>query len=382
MKNLSVLLILGLAISQVYCGCAYTTGFGAFSGYCYNDCKDYATLSEAMAACDSSTSCGGVTFSQRQYGGGASTNAIGNGYGYQLRASYSGGPSTVRETTWFKSTCPDPHTPFEPCDYAQGQGVFLADCVQGCKDFSNLNDALNACRADPSCGGVTFSRKEIGGPAATNAFDGVWGFQLRAGSVFGVSQCGESSYVKQKCPVSQVQGTYCNYSKQSYQNFANLIQRDIQYTTEQSALTACDSTPDCTGVVLNQGSFYLATGTSSPSTTNSVAYTKGTCNVITYPILFSGCNFTGSQVNLTSDLAQIDLRQYKSLYIPAGKSVRFYTKSNFKGNNNVYTTSVYCQSQSFGSVFIQKAYSQDFSFETSIQVRDLKVNRKLKPNQN
>lgn len=45
-----------------------------------------------------------------------------------------------------------------------------------CLDFSNLNDAQNACRADPGCGGITLSRKEIGGVNANNLYDGVWGY--------------------------------------------------------------------------------------------------------------------------------------------------------------------------------------------------------------
>lgn len=52
----------------------------------------------------------------------------------------------------------------------------MSGCAQNCKDFSTLDAALEACRSDASCGGVTFSRKEIGGSSATNAFDGVWGF--------------------------------------------------------------------------------------------------------------------------------------------------------------------------------------------------------------
>ncbi|KAL4474808.1 hypothetical protein ABPG74_001504 [Tetrahymena malaccensis] len=385
MRNLSLLLILGLAITQVYCGCAYSNGYGQFSGSCYSNCVDYAKLSDAFAACDKSDSCGGVSYSYKSIGGSAATNAIGNGWGYQLRASKTGTKSPNKENSWLKSTCPDPQSPFDPCDYTQGQGVFLGGCNQNCKDFSNLNDALAACRADTTCGGVTFSRKDIGGSAATNAFDGVWGFQLRAGTTFELSPNGENAWVKSKCPVSSVQGTFCNYSKQSYQTFGNLIQA-ASYASESLALTACDSRSDCTGVLQSQGTFYLASGSSSVSTSNSVAYTRGACNVIANPILFSGCNFTGDQVQLTQDISKIDLSKYKSLYVPTGKYVRFYSQENFKGTANDNKNSIYCQGSGLVSAFIQKAHSNGFSFETSIQVRDLvsvnKISRKLKPNQN
>ncbi|KAL4512395.1 hypothetical protein ABPG72_005397 [Tetrahymena utriculariae] len=384
MRNLSILLILGLVISQVYCGCAYSNGYGQFSGSCFNSCKDYAKLSDAFAACDASDSCGGVSYSYKAIGGSGATNAIGNGWGYQLRASRQGTKSPNKENSWLKSTCPDPQSPFDPCDYTQGQGVFLGGCNQNCKDFSNLNDALAACRADASCGGVTFSRKEIGGGAATNAFDGVWGFQLRAGTTFELSPNGENSWVKSKCPVSQVKGTYCNYSKQSYQNYANLIQAG-SYASESLGLAACDSSADCTGVVQNQGTFYLASGSSSPSTSNIVAYTRGACNVVPNPILFTGCNFTGDQVVLTQDISKIDLTKYKSLYVPTGKYVRFYSQENFKGTANDNKNSIYCSGSGLFTSFLQKAHSKGISFETSIQVRELvsinKIYRKLKSNQ-
>lgn len=52
MRNLSILLILGLFVGSVISDCRYTNGHGQYSGGCIQDCKDYATVSAAMAACD------------------------------------------------------------------------------------------------------------------------------------------------------------------------------------------------------------------------------------------------------------------------------------------------------------------------------------------
>ncbi|KAL4512397.1 hypothetical protein ABPG72_005399 [Tetrahymena utriculariae] len=111
---------------------------------------------------------------------------------------------------------------------------------------------------------------------------------------------------------------------------------------------------------------------------------KGVYNVVATPILFKGCNFTGDSVKLTSEIASIDLRQYKSLYVPAGMSVRFFSKQNFQGNNNAYTSSVYCQGPGFSAALTQKVHQQDSSQHTSIQVSGVntakKIYSKLKPN--
>lgn len=70
-----------------------------------------------MDACDLISNCGGVTYSYKSIGGSGATNAIGNGWGYQLRAAFSGSKSPNKENSWLKSVCPNPNTPFDPCDF-------------------------------------------------------------------------------------------------------------------------------------------------------------------------------------------------------------------------------------------------------------------------
>ncbi|EAR99470.1 carboxy-terminal crystallin fold protein 10p, putative (macronuclear) [Tetrahymena thermophila SB210] len=186
---------------QICNGCSYGYANGEYSGGCVQGCQDFATLDEAKVACNADPSCKAVTWSFAAVGGPNASNASGNGHGYQLRASSSGSIfKPNQENSWIKDQCPDPQLPDNPCDFEAYQGSQILGCDQNCIDFSNLNDALNACRADPNCGGVTFSRSSLGGSASTNAYDGVWGYQLRSGNVLVQSQNGENSWLKVNCP--------------------------------------------------------------------------------------------------------------------------------------------------------------------------------------
>lgn len=63
---------------------------------------------------------------------------------------------------------------------------------------------------------------------------------------------GENSWAKSTCPTSNINGSYCAYSKQSYRTFANQL-NGAAYNDEASALAACDSRSDCTGVLSKSG---------------------------------------------------------------------------------------------------------------------------------
>ncbi|KAL4508377.1 hypothetical protein ABPG72_003681 [Tetrahymena utriculariae] len=213
---------------QLCNGFSYGYAYGLYSGGGVQGFQDFATLDEAKIACNADPSCKAVTWSFAAVGGPNPSNAIGNGHGYQLRTSSSGSQfQPNQENSWIKDQCPDPLLPDNPCDFEAYQGSQILGCDQNCLDFSNLNDAQNACRLDPNCGGVTFSRSALGGSASTNAFDGVWGFQLRSGNVLVQSQNGENSWLKVNCP-------------QNFFNCAHLLQGATQLDhAKQVQLSKC-----------------------------------------------------------------------------------------------------------------------------------------------
>ncbi|KAL4511090.1 hypothetical protein ABPG73_008168 [Tetrahymena malaccensis] len=180
--------------NQIYEQCTYQFVTSGSASGCAQNCKDFANLEDAKRACNADPNCNAITFSQNVNGGSESTGASGKGWGYQLRASMNV-TSFTQEASWVKIGCQIVTT--FPCFLLQtNQGTYLPGCFNGCQDFSSLEEAQNACINQQGCGGVTFSKKYIGGPNASNAFDGVWGYQLRESKSQISSRYGEDSWSK------------------------------------------------------------------------------------------------------------------------------------------------------------------------------------------
>jgi len=63
-----------------------------------------------------------------------------------------------------------------PSDFAVYYGTYLGECANNCEDYPTLEQAKAACRETPDCGGVTFSRRYIGGSLSTDPIQGKFGF--------------------------------------------------------------------------------------------------------------------------------------------------------------------------------------------------------------
>ncbi len=70
-----------------------------YSAGCADNCADYATLTEAIAACDL-IQCKAITYSLKSAGGSNSHGATNGNWGYQLRASSDLSDSPIGEATW------------------------------------------------------------------------------------------------------------------------------------------------------------------------------------------------------------------------------------------------------------------------------------------
>jgi hypothetical protein len=59
--------------------------------------------------------------------------------------------------------------------------TYSSGCANNCKDYSTLAAAITACEAIPNqCNAITFSAKTSGGSSSSGAYNGTWGYQLRA----------------------------------------------------------------------------------------------------------------------------------------------------------------------------------------------------------
>jgi len=159
--------------------CTYKVLAGAYiSGWVsgYVDVR-YPTFKEAKKVCDDNIKCKGITQGYPTVSADKWNIGVNAIPFFTLRGTtiiiYHQPGILIREISYFKETC-------IPCDYSVAYGTYLSGCADQCKDYTTIESAQDACRSLASCGGVTLSKKYIGGPKSTNPVQGKFGFQLRA----------------------------------------------------------------------------------------------------------------------------------------------------------------------------------------------------------
>ncbi|KAL4473611.1 hypothetical protein ABPG74_022475 [Tetrahymena malaccensis] len=348
--------------------CDFLPSQGYYIGGCFNNCQDYKTLAEAQAACRSQSGCGGVTFSKKSVGGSSANNAFDGAWGYQLRSGKNLVLSPNGEDSWLKQSCGQYAQIPSQCTYSYNPGDYSGGCSQNCKDFSNIEDAKNACNADPTCNAVTFSQRTSGGGASTGASGNGWGYQLRATKGSTHSPSGETTWVKQSCQPATTFPCFFQQASQGYY-LGGCYNNCKDYASLQDAQNNCLNKQGCGGVTFSKknigGSnasnaydgawgYQLRSSTTPSLSPNGEDSWVQVC--LNYPALFTGCNFTGQMVAFPPgvNVPSLNLSQYHSLYVPNNQYLNLFTSSS--GKPTTYSSSVSCLPQGFVQ-FVQLPHS-------------------------